>query len=247
MTLIYVEFGTKLDKLVPVYAIDGTDEYYINWGKQHGGFYEDGDYSLKGRTIEVPNYISLVPVIWVAKGYTLKSEIEYKVMDSIADDEDGFGVDTFDKLCTAYSIDDGSEGSVHCNICVDVFPDNPQDYCDHIFYHDSWGTLAGVGQCHDDSDYESHKESFIAFVDFLVCRTEMIQALQTGAWSIMYYNYMLGEQVIELHIGDKTYKDEIETALTDDRDEMLAGYGWLATLEKGTTIKDIERTLEWLK
>lgn len=116
-----------------------------------------------------------------------------------------------------------------------------------MFWADNWGDLAGPGVCDSTTDYTAYKDSLFSLVEALGCPPEALIAdlERDKTVDVTFVNAMV-HQDIHLTIGGRSYNREVRQALTDRRDEVYEGFGWLCCMLEGMD-EDVQRTISWLR
>lgn len=221
-----------------------TESAEYRFEQRHGAFYYNAGGGVYRRelTISGPCEYWAAPEINVTRYGSDEITRLHEPVDAVQ--EDGFPIVTIDDL--AHHLDAWEKnGSVYCRVCDDYMPDDEE--CRHMFWADNWGDLAGPGVCDSTTDYTAYKDSLFSLVEALGCPPEALIAdlERDKTVDVTFVNAMV-HQDIHLTIGGRSYNREVRQALTERRDEVYEGFGWLCCLFKGMD-EDVQRTISWLR
>jgi len=149
---------------------------------------------------------------------------------------------------TANPFDVGEEspyGIVWCTVCKTHLPDEPENYCQHLFDGGEIGCCLGTG-CSEIDLAKGHKESFFVVLEKTGLSGPLRRAMINGDYS--FWNmHNFGCQTIHACLDGVNYGKRFTDDLTDEQEEdMSIGVGWLRSLETGKTRECELLTVKWI-
>lgn len=238
-------------KIVSISYDEGGDPFSI---ETEGGDYYDvvrdhgGDliYQLSGGgsggTMDLSHYRGR---FWISPDVQVKGVVHETAarLDKPlhAEDEDGFPIVTLDDLCDFLSMTE-VDGFYYDHIAEAYYSDDERS--PYTFWSDLSGDYAGPGS---DTEWESHREHVLGFVEAIGCREDLIAALESGEWEARVRDYITSLE-IDLWLNGRNYSREIERLERNNHKHQL-GFGWLYCLRPGDdrVAEAVAETIKWLK